>query len=67
VVTIRPQLDQLQTTLVAELKDSAAIRASATCQTEVARAVGKYVIAHKQGLGPLEEIALDRALAATCR
>ena len=66
VVTIRPQLDQLQTALVAELKDAAAIRASATCPTEVAKAVGKYVMAHKDDLGPLEEIALDRALAATC-
>ena len=66
VVTIRPQLDQLQTALVAELKDAAAIRASATCPTEVAKAVGKYVMAYKDDLGPLEEIALDRALAATC-
>ena len=67
VVTIRPQLDQLQTALIAELKDAAAIRASATCPIEVARAVGKYVTAHKHDLGPVEEIALDRALAATCR
>jgi chorismate mutase len=66
LVTIRPQLDQLQTALVAELKDAAAVRASATCPTEVAKAVGKYVMAHKHDLGPLGEIALDRALAATC-
>lgn len=66
VVTIRPQLDQLQTELIAELKDAAAIRASATCPTEVAKAVGNYVTAHKHDVDPLEEIALDRALAATC-
>ena len=67
VVTIRPQLDQLQTALVAELKNTSAIRASAGCPTEVAKAVGEYVLAHPHDLGPLEEIALDRALAATCR
>jgi chorismate mutase len=66
-VTIRPQLDQLQTELVAELKDAAAIRASATCSTEVAKAVGNYVTAHKHDVDSLEAIALDRALAATCR
>jgi chorismate mutase len=66
VVTIRPQLDQLQTALIADLKDTAAVRASATCPIEVAKAVGKYAMAHKHDLGPLEEIALDRALAAAC-
>jgi chorismate mutase len=63
---VRPQLDQLQTTLIAELKETAPIRASATCSVDVAKAVGKYVTAHKRDVGPLEAIALDRALAATC-
>jgi chorismate mutase len=67
VATIRPQLDQLQTALITELKDAAAIRVSASCPTEVAKAVGKYVAAHKHDVDPLEAIALDRALAATCR
>ena len=66
VVTIRPQLDQLQTALIAELKDSAAMRASATCAADVAKAVGEYVTAHKHDADSLEEIALDRALAPTC-
>jgi chorismate mutase len=67
IVTIRPQLDQFQAALIAGLRDAAAIRASATCSADVAKAVGKYVTAHKQDVDLLEEIALDRALAATCR
>jgi chorismate mutase len=67
VVTIRPQLDQLQASLIAGLKDTAAIRDSANCPTEVAKAVGQYVMAHQHDAEPLQEIALDRALAATCR
>jgi chorismate mutase len=66
VATIRPKLDQVQTALIAELADTAAIRASAACSADVAKAVGKYVVAHKHGIGPLQVIALDRALAAAC-
>ncbi len=66
VMSIRPQLDQLQSALIEELKDAAAIRASATCSTGVAKAAGKYTAAHKHDVDPLEAIALDRALAATC-
>jgi len=66
VATIRPKLDQVQATLIAELADTAAIRASATCSADVAKAVGKYVVAHKHDVGPLRVIALDRALAAAC-
>jgi chorismate mutase len=64
VSTIRPQLDQLQTTLIAELADTTAIRASKTCRAEVAEAVAKYVLAHHTGT--LQAIALDRAMASTC-
>ena len=66
VATIRPKLDQVQTALIAELADTVAIRASATCSADVAKAVGKYVVAHKHDVGPLQVIALDRALAAAC-
>lgn len=62
--TIRPELDQLQTTLIAELADTTAIRASMSCRPEVAEAVGKYVSA--QHMGPLQAIALDRAMATAC-
>jgi chorismate mutase len=62
--TIRSELDQLQTTLITELADTIAIRAGRSCRPEVAEAVGKYVSAHH--LGPLQAIALDRAMAAAC-
>jgi chorismate mutase len=64
--TIRPELDRLQTALIAELADTVAIRASTTCRANVAKATGKYVLEHKHEAGPLKSIALDRALAASC-
>jgi chorismate mutase len=66
VTTIRPQLDQLQTALIAELSDTAAARAASTCPANVAQAVGKYVSMHEQYAGVLYRISLDRALAAAC-
>jgi chorismate mutase len=66
VATVRPQLDQVQKTLIEELKDTAAVRESTTCPVDVAKAVGKYVSDHKHGVGSLEAMALDRAMAATC-
>jgi len=64
--TIRPELDQVETVLVAELAETAGIRASASCRTDIAKAVGKYVSAHKNDFSPLKAIALDRAMAAAC-
>jgi chorismate mutase len=64
--TIRPQLDQLETAMIAELAETADIRASASCRTDIAKAVGKYVSTHKNGFSPLTAIALDRATAAVC-
>jgi hypothetical protein len=66
VGTIRPELDALQATLIVELRETTAIRASTTCPADVAKAVGKYVLVHKQSFGSLQAMALDRALAATC-
>jgi chorismate mutase len=66
VATIRPELDRVQTALIAELKDTVAIRASTTCRADVAKAIGKYTLEHKHEVGPLQSIALDRALAASC-
>lgn len=65
--TIRPELDQVDTALIAELAKTAGIRESMSCRTEIAKAVGKFVSAHKNGFSPLKTIALDRALAAACR
>jgi chorismate mutase len=64
VNAIRPKLDQLQTTLLTELADTTAIRASNTCRAEAAEAVGKYVSAHHYRA--LQAIALERAMAAAC-
>ena len=64
--TIRPQLDEVDTALIAELEQSTAILGSASCRVEIAKAVGGYVSAHKNSLGPLKAIALDRALATAC-
>lgn len=64
--TIRPELDQLQRELVRELADAAAIRTSPACRADTAKAVGRYLAAHKRDAGPLQEIALGRAMAAIC-
>jgi chorismate mutase len=66
VATVRPELDHVQAALIAELADTMAIRASTTCRADVAKAIGKYVLVHKHEAGPLQLIALDRALAASC-
>jgi chorismate mutase len=55
-----------QTALIAELAETSAVRASAWCRTDIAKAVGKYVSAHKNSFSSLKIIALDRALAAAC-
>jgi chorismate mutase len=66
VAMIRPELDRVQTALIAELADTVAIRASTTCRADVAKAIGKYILEHKPEVRPLQSIALDRALAASC-
>jgi len=64
--TIRPELEPLGTELIAELTETADIRANRSCRTDIAKAVGKYVSAHKNNFTPLKLIPLDRAMAATC-
>jgi len=64
--TMRPQLDKVQTELVAELARTAAIRASPTCRTNVAKAVGHYLSSHQYDDAHLFAIALDRALSTAC-
>ena len=66
VSSIRPELDRIQISLIAEMADTTTIRATATCRTDVAKAIGKYASVHKSDVGPLQRIALDRALAASC-
>ena len=64
--TIRAELDEVDKALIAELEESKVIRASASCRTDIAKAVGKYASAHKKQFSPLKAIALDRALATAC-
>jgi chorismate mutase len=64
---VRSELDQIQSLLIAELADTAAIRARATCRADIATAVGTYLSRHKQEAGQLRAIALDRAMGAACQ
>jgi len=66
VNAVRAELDQLETALIVELADTADIRASAACPAETAKAIEKYLAAHKVEAGALQAIALNRARAATC-
>ncbi|HEY4048901.1 MAG TPA: hypothetical protein VGM27_18720 [Acidobacteriaceae bacterium] len=43
---VRPQLDEVQKSLIAELVGTAAVRTSKTCHADVAKAVGNYVSTH---------------------
>jgi chorismate mutase len=63
---VRPELDQLQAELVAELADTKEIRSGARCRIEVAIAVGKYIAVHRKEASTLTEIGLDRALSESC-
>ena len=64
---IRPELDQVDTELISELAQTARIRARASCRTDIAKAVGKFVSAHRNSFTPPRATALDCALAAACR
>jgi chorismate mutase len=48
VTTVRPELDQMQIALIDELARTAAIRSSATCHADLAKAVDKYLSTHKR-------------------
>jgi chorismate mutase len=61
---IRPELDNVQVVLIAELAEAAEIRASASCRTNIAKAIGNYVSAHRNSFGATRTIALNRAMAA---
>lgn len=64
--TIRPELDQVQTALIAELADTVAIRSSSTCRIDIAKAAAQFLSSHPQEHQELHAIALDRALAVAC-
>src|SRR5260370_28752527 len=50
---IRPQLDEVQKSLIAELVDTAAVRRSKTCHADVAKPVGKYLARHCHAAGQI--------------
>jgi chorismate mutase len=64
---IRPELDKVDAALIAELTEAAEIRASTSCRTDIEKAVGTYLSAHKNSVSPLKTIALKRAMAAICK
>ncbi|WP_433984622.1 hypothetical protein RBB78_08095 [Tunturiibacter empetritectus] len=63
---IRPQLDEVQQLLIAELMDTAVVRRSKTSHADVAKAVGKYVSTHAHGGDLITASTLDRSLAGAC-
>jgi len=64
--TIRPELDQLQAELIAELAATKDMRSDPSCRVELATAIGNYLHAHRKETSKLTEIALDRALSESC-
>jgi len=66
VKEVRPQLDEIEKRLIAELSDTLSVRSATSCSLNVAKAVGEYVDAHKLKANSLDAVALDRAMAATC-
>ena len=65
--TIRPELDRLQTEMIAELAAADAVFDSKECAKDVARAVGHYAFEHQFDPADLPVLALDRAMAGFCR
>lgn len=63
---VRPQLDELDRRLIAELSATMAMRSAETCHVDVARAVGEYLDARKLKADSREAVTLDRAMAGTC-
>jgi len=61
---IRPQLDQIEAALIAELVETKDIRTNASCRDNTAKAVRKNLA--QRHLGTLMAIALDRAMEANC-
>jgi chorismate mutase len=66
VKEVRPQLDEIEKRLIAELSGTLSVRSAASCNLDVAKAVGEYIDAHKLKADSRDAVALDRAMAATC-
>ena len=66
VKEIRPQLDEIESRLIQELKQSTTTRAAKTCPVDVAKAVGEYLDSRDLKADSRVGVALDRAMASTC-
>jgi chorismate mutase len=66
VKEIRPQLDEIEKRLIAELLATLSVRSATSCNLNVAKAVAEYIDAHKLKADSRDAVALDRAMAATC-
>jgi chorismate mutase len=66
VKEIRPQLDEIETQLIQELKQSVVARSATTCPVDVAKAVGEYLDSRSVKVDSLVGVALDRAMATAC-
>lgn len=62
VRNIRPRLDEVQKSLIAELVSTLEIRKSKTCRADIAKAVEKYISTHAQGSGSITAATLDRTV-----
>jgi chorismate mutase len=63
---IRPQLDEIESRLIQELKRSTVARSAKSCPVEVAKAVGEYLDSHGLNANSRDGVALDRAMASVC-
>ncbi len=63
---VRPQLDEIEKRLIAELSGTVSVRSATSCNLDIAKAVGEYIDAHKLKTDSRDAVALDRAMAATC-
>lgn len=63
---IRPQLDELQNSLIDELARTESLRSRKTCRADIARAVGAYVSTHQGLSSPINSDTLYRALTGAC-
>lgn len=63
---IRPQLDELAGTLLADLRETETLRSSKNCETAVAVTVEQYLKDEGRGFTPVESTALDRSMASFC-
>jgi chorismate mutase len=63
---VRPQLDEIDKRLIAELSGTVAMRVATTCHLDVDKAMREYLDTHNLKADLRLAVALNRAMAATC-